>query len=157
MGFDSLHPLISEGEDIRQFRRFTARRDAGIRPLGVGASAEPDAGVCYHSAAVRDLSMTGLYFVSNLPYRVGLHLEARIALSPGLITVTGVVHRLETVARPGGGGAEGVCGCGVHFIQSQMAPSVRRALMHFLLQLAPSELCALPYHVTPTAHRPPPR
>ena len=144
----SVNPIISPGKDARQFRRFTARRDAGVRPLGVNvsretvASSEPGAGICYHSATVQDLSMMGLYFVSSLPYRVGLRLEAQFPLPSGLVTVTGLVHRVEVLTRAGGGGA--VYGCGVHFVQSQMGTVVRRALMLFLLQLAPSELCALP-------------
>ncbi len=148
---DHPHPLISHGEDGRRFRRFVARRDAGVRALGPailqsGAAIDPRAGTCFHSAVVRDLSMTGLYLVSRMPYRVGLGLEVEIPLPTGLITVTGVVHRAGNVTRHDGNGPAGGYGCGVHFLQSQMCPDVRRTLMRFLLQLAPNELNTLPSH-----------
>ena len=134
-------------EEARTFRRFPFCQDAGIRldpnctphqlaevPSGRYLQCQSAEGFCYRSVLVRDLSLTGLYFLTALPYRVGCALEVQLALPDQTLYLPAVVRRLTPPSLLPLDLPAKTFGCGVDFLFSRMQPSDKRALMDFLMQ-----------------------
>lgn len=138
-----IQALLSRPGDQRDFRRFPVRHESGICLIGETAPFEAAIACAglhehrgagnFHTVVVRNLSMTGLYFVTKLPYRQGLRMEVRIPLVKQVVNVTGVVQRLDHPAFTVEGILHGDFGCGVDFSYGMMSQVSRRALMEYLL------------------------
>lgn len=137
----SLFPLVSGGSDLRTFRRFPISQEAGVQlsahsaphrsaPLAMHESSS--AGLSYRSVIACNLSLTGLYFLTALPYRVDCWLEIQLPLARQTLHLPAVVRRLERSARVGGHSQ--AFGCGVDFLYSRMSTESKQALMQFLME-----------------------
>ena len=132
------------GDEGRTFRRYPLLQEAGVqlaaesaphRLADASAGGHPRAhGLCYRSVVVRDLSLTGLYFLTTLPYRVGCRLEIQLPLTLRTLHLPATVRRLVPPAPFTPGGPPETFGCGVDFLFSQMAAPAKQGLMEFLTQ-----------------------
>ena len=135
--------LISPRDDRRTFQRFAlnmlvfVRLPAALRPaLGDIAVAHDERIYSLQTVAVRDISMTGLFFFSRLAYPAGADLEVCLCLDKTEYRVATTVKRRVRVDNQ-------LCGYGISFRQSQTSKELRAALTAFLLRQAVSKKTAI--------------
>ena len=140
----ALTPLAPAGDEARTFRRFPMFQEAGVQLSAEHTThrlAEvthgryhPVSGLCYRSVLVRDLSLTGLYFLTTLPYRVGCQVEIQLPLPRQTLHLPAIVRRRVPPSMRDAGSPEEAFGCGVDFLYSRMSQAAKQELMEFLMQ-----------------------
>lgn len=128
--------LISPHDDRRTFQRFATnilvfvRLPEGPPPcLSDRASAYDETLHTFQAVAVRDISMTGLFFSSRLVYPSEAELEVCLCLDGVEYVVPAMIERRVRVNNQ-------LCGYGISFRQSRISKDLRVALAAFLLRQA---------------------
>ena len=126
--------LISPQDDRRAFQRFALNilvfvrlTDAPQASLCDSAAAPAEALYALQPVAVKDLSMTGVFFFSRLAYPLEADVEICLCLDGTEFLTPAVVRRRVRVDNQ-------LCGYGVSFRQSQTSKVFRVALAAFLLR-----------------------
>jgi hypothetical protein len=88
-----------------------------------------------YAVTLENLSMTGLLFVSQLPYRVGVNLEVEILLPGDVLCLPVTIRRIEQrTQRVYLGMPRVVYACGVSFRHAVIPATTRRKLMELLVR-----------------------
>ena len=140
----ALFPLPSANDEGRTFRRYPLLLEAGVQIVAehtphrmaevLPSGACSSGGLCYRSVLVCNLSLTGLYFLTTLPYRVECRMEIQLPLAQQSLNLPAAVRRLVPPASLTSEGLGKEYGCGVDFLYSQMPSASKQGLIDFLMQ-----------------------